>query len=289
MVNLELIAARQSERNHTSFPGLTFMDRRSFIAGSLLAPALLGFSGRFAAAETIKNVSYGANKLDIYTTGTDNAPVMIYVHGGAWRAGSKKSVKAMPAYFNSLGYIFVSVGYTLYPRANVDRQAREVGQAVNWVRDNISKYGGNPGKIALMGHSAGSHLASLAALSGLATGVSALIANDTAAYDVAYLAELYSGRLPQLYAPAFRDRAKWQNWSPISYAGGGGMPVMVIWSGGRYRDRISIRFADRLASAGHAVTRFDGRRYNHLSIGSAVGRKGDAVTKAIGNFLGTTM
>lgn len=265
------------------------MDRRRFVAGTLLAPALIGFSGGIAAAETIKNVSFGGNKLDIYTTGTDNAPVVIYVHGGAWRAGSKRSVKSMPKYFNGLGYIFVSVGYTLYPRANVDRQAREVGQAVNWVRTNISKYGGNPDRIALMGHSAGSHLASLAALSGMASGVSALIANDTAAYDVAYLAELYKGRLPQLYAPAFRDSAKWGNWSPISYAGGGGMPVMVIWSGGRYRDRISIRFADRLASAGHSVTRFDGSRYNHIAIGSAVGRKGDAVTKAIGSFLQNTL
>ncbi len=265
------------------------MDRRSFVVGAMLASALIGFSGEPASAETIKNVSYGANKLDIYTPGADNAPVVIYVHGGAWRAGSKRSVKSMPDYFNGLGYIFVSVGYTLYPRANVERQAREVGQAVNWVRANISKYGGNPDRIALMGHSAGSHLASLSALSGMATGVKALIANDTAAYDVAYLAELYRGRLPQLYAPPFRDSANWRNWSPINYAGGGGMPVLVIWSGGRYRDRISNRFADRLASAGHPVTRFDGRRYNHIAIGSAVGRKGDAVTKAIGNFLSSTL
>jgi acetyl esterase/lipase len=233
-----------------------------------------------------RNISYGANQLDIYPAGNDNAPVVVYAHGGAWRAGSKRSVGSMPAYFNGMGYIFVSVGYTLYPRADVDRQAREIGQAIGWIRANISKYGGNPDRIAVMGHSAGCHLMSLATLSGLAPGVRALIANDTAAYDVAYLAELYNGRLPQLYAPAFRDKAKWHNWSPISYAGGGdGMPVLVAWSGGRFRDRISQRFASQLEASGHPVTRFDGSRYNHLSISSAVGRRGDALTETINQFL----
>jgi acetyl esterase/lipase len=265
------------------------IDRRKFITHSvaslLTGPAFIS-AATITASAAEKNISYGANRLDIYPPGSSNAPVLVYVHGGAWRAGSKNRVGSMPSYFNAGGHVFVSVGYTLHPRADVDRQAREIGQAIGWIRANIAKFGGDPARIALMGHSAGCHLASLATLSGLAPGVRVLIANDTAAYDVAYLASINNNRLPVLYSAPFSDRSKWTNWSPINYAGGSGrLPVLVAWSGGRDRDRISQRFAARLESSGHRVTRFDGRRYNHISIRNAVGKRGDALTDAIDNFL----
>lgn len=254
--------------------------RRKFLAGAA-ATALIGISATTTAAETSRNVSYGANRLDIYSPGTTNAPVIIYVHGGAWRAGSKGSVGSMPSHYNKKGYVFVSVGYSL--SGNADRQSSEVAQAINWVRANIAKYGGNPGRIGVMGHSAGCHLACLAVLSGRAGGVRALGAVDTGAYDIAYLAEINGGRLPVLYA-ALNNRAQWRNWSPISYAGGGGgLPVLVAWSGGRNRDRISKRFADRLAASGHPVTRYAGTQYSHIGIRNAMGRPG-GITSALDNF-----
>lgn len=233
-----------------------------------------------------RGIDYGANKLDIYPAATANAPVLAYVHGGAWRAGSRSAVGSMPDYFNAMGYTFVSIGYTLHPRANVDRQSAEIGQAIAWIRNNIAQYGGDPSRIALSGHSAGCHLSCLAVLSGRAPSVRALIANDTAAYDVAYLAQVSGGRLGILYSAPFRDQSQWRNWSPISYAGGGGqLPVLVAWSGGGVRPDVSQRFANALANAGHPVTRFNGAGYNHLSIRSAMGKRGDRLTQAMTNFL----
>jgi acetyl esterase/lipase len=265
------------------------IDRRIFLGGAVAG--LAGLSGALpAAAKTFSGVNWGSGRLDIYApANAQNAPVAVYVHGGAWAAGSKGSVGSMPSWFNSQGWVFVSTGYTLYPRANVERQAREVAGAFNWVRSNIGRYGGDGSRVALMGHSAGCHLACLASLSGMAQGVRALVANDTAAYDLAYLAEINNDRLPVLYAAPFSDRSKWRNWSPISYAGGGGFPVMVAWSGGKDRARISQRFADRLAASGRRVVRFDGSRYSHISIRSAMGRRGDALNSAITNFLTQTV
>jgi acetyl esterase/lipase len=250
-----------------------------------LIPALPGA----AIAAGAKTVSYGPGKLDVYSPGGSGRPVVIYVHGGAWKAGSKGQVGSMPDYFNDLGYVFISVGYSL--SANVGQQAGQVGQAVQWVKSNVGQYGGDASRVAIMGHSAGCHLASLAVLSGRAPGVRALVANDTAAYDVPYLAEINNGRLPLLYVPAFKDKSKWQAWSPISYAGGGGgIPVLVAWSGGRDRDRISQRFAGALEAAGHPVTRFDGSsRYNHISISKAVGRPSDPLNRAVTAFLQQTI
>ncbi len=266
------------------------IDRRRFLIGGAAGLAGTGLLLREiapAGAAPIRNVSYGADKLDIYPAANAAAPVVAYVHGGAWRLGDRGSVGSMPGYFNANGYCFVSIGYSL--GADVGDQARQVGSAVNWIKANISKYGGDGGRVALMGHSAGCHLSCLATLSGM-TAATALIANDTAAYDVAYLAEINHGRLPFLYAGPFSDRNKWHQWSPYSYvSGASAMPVLVAWSGGQNRDIVSMRFADALAAAGHPVTRFDGRGYSHLSIRNAVGRSGDPLTARIDEFLRTYM
>ena len=263
------------------------MDRRQFLtlaASGMIAASLPALRPAIALAASAQTVSYGSGRLDIYSPGGSGAPVLVYVHGGAWKAGNKGQVGAMPDYFTKRGYVFVSVGYSL--GANVGQQADQVGQAINWVRANAASFGGDGGRVAVMGHSAGCHLSSLAVLSGRAQGVRALIANDTAAYDLAYLAQINNDRLPILYAGPFRDRSKWNAWSPISYAGGGGgIPVLVAWSGGRDREEISQRFANALESAGHRVVRFDGSGYNHISISRAVGRARDPLNRAVTQFL----
>ncbi len=265
--------------------------RRRFIATGLASatamlamPALLT---RPALAKTASGISYGSNKLDIYP-GPAGSPVLIYVHGGAWRAGSRGQVASLPAMCSSLGLTLVSVGYSLL--SNVGQQAGQVGQAVHWIANNIGQYGGDPARIAISGHSAGCHLSSLATLSGLTPPLKCLIANDTAAYDVDYLAEINGGRLPILYAGPFSNRSKWRDWSPISYvAGAAGMPVMVSWSGGSMRPKVSGRFADALEAAGHPVSRFNGAAYNHLSIRSAMGKRGDPLTRAMTDFLSANL
>lgn len=253
----------------------------------LATPALLSNA---AQAKAYKGISFGGNTLDIYKpTNATNAPIMIFVHGGAWKAGSKGSVGSKASHFTSRGYIFVSVGYTLYPRANAERQALQVAQAVNWVAHNAAAIGGNAQRIALMGHSAGCHLASLASLSGATNSVRALICNDTGAYDLPFLANLNGGRLPILFS-ALNRKENWRKWSPISYVRNKHQPpALVLWSGGTKRPKIGNNFANALEGAGNRVTRFDGRQYNHLSINSSIGKKGKSVTNAVDRFLANAL
>jgi BD-FAE len=137
------------------------MDRRKFLtlaASGMLAASLPVLRPAMALAASAKTMSYGPGKLDVYSPGGSGAPVIVYIHGGAWKAGNKGQVGAMPDYFNKRGYVFVSVGYSL--GSNVGQQADQVGQAINWVRANAASFGGDGGRIAVMGHSAGCHLAS---------------------------------------------------------------------------------------------------------------------------------
>lgn len=95
----------------------------------------------------------------------------MYVHGGGWSIGDKSAqLENKIALFKSLNYVFVSTNYRLSPfpnrLGNDDRikyplHNQDVVSAIAWLVENISDYGGNPDKVALIGHSAGAHLVSL--------------------------------------------------------------------------------------------------------------------------------
>jgi|TARA_B110000444_G_scaffold228609_1_gene234515 arylformamidase len=112
------------------------------------------------------NVSYGKRtnqKLDIFLPeNINNNPVQLYFHGGYWIARDKfdHSHLAEPAVINNI--IHVSVNYDLSPNVTLDIIVEETYECLEWVIKNICKYGGNPYKINLVGHSAGAHLVAMA-------------------------------------------------------------------------------------------------------------------------------
>lgn len=117
-----------------------------------------------------KDVAYGGpdktlNVLDIYAPAkADKAPVLLFIHGGEWTKGDKREISSKPKFFNEHGVVFVSINYRLSPKDKHPAQADDVATAIAWVREHIAQYGGDGGKIVIMGHSAGCHLATLVAL-----------------------------------------------------------------------------------------------------------------------------
>jgi arylformamidase len=109
-------------------------------------------------------LSYGAKSiesLDVFQTNHPEAPVHIYIHGGAWQQG-KAANYAFPAeMFVNAGANYVvpdfswvqDVGDSLLPIAD------QVRRAVSWVYRNASEFGGDSDRIYLSGHSSGGHLA----------------------------------------------------------------------------------------------------------------------------------
>lgn len=266
--------------------------RRQFIISSSFAGAatIIG-APKIASGAVTKNVSYGDNLLDVYSpSGRTGRPIMMFVHGGAWALGNRGQVGRKPKFFNRAGFVFVSVGYTLYPAASAETQAMQIGRSVEFVRKNATRFGGDPERIILMGHSAGCHLASLATLSGQAKGLRGLICNDTGAYDLFYLAKVNGGALPVIYKAPFRKRKFWTRWSPITYAANNPtLPMLVPWSGGRNRDRITANFISALKKNNADVTGFNGEAYSHGSINTSIGKRGDRLTTAMLEFISTAL
>ncbi len=107
----------------------------------------------------------GKHLLDIYRPkDAKGAPVLIFVHGGAWRFGDKILHGNVGRTFAERGLVTVAIDYGLAPFGKHPAQVRDVARAFAWVKKNIAQYGGDPGDIFISGHSAGGHLAALLAL-----------------------------------------------------------------------------------------------------------------------------
>ncbi len=116
-------------------------------------------------AKSRLNVPYGSSpreKVDIYAADRPNGTVLVYIHGGYWRSGSKEDNCNFVPTFTKRGTTVVLVEYDLCPQVTVTEIVRQTRSAIAWVYKNIVGYGGDPGKIFVSGHSAGGHLTAMA-------------------------------------------------------------------------------------------------------------------------------
>ena len=109
------------------------------------------------------------HRLDVYRSRLappQRAPVMVYVHGGAWVIGDKRE-QGKPMMFELVarGWVCVAINYRLSPKATWPEHIVDVKRALAWVKEHIAEYGGDPSFVAVSGGSAGGHLCALLALS----------------------------------------------------------------------------------------------------------------------------
>jgi acetyl esterase/lipase len=126
----------------------------------------------YTAPKIDRDLAYGQHerhRLDVHTPGAADAerrPVLLFVHGGGFTGGDKH-VPGTPMYDHigawavRNGWVGVTMTYRLAPGHSWPAGAEDVASAVQWVRDNIAAYGGDPRRIVVTGHSAGCvHVAS---------------------------------------------------------------------------------------------------------------------------------
>jgi acetyl esterase/lipase len=121
----------------------------------------------------IRNRRYGparrGNRLDLYVSRRHNraaAPVLVYLHGGAFRMGSKM-LGAHPLLYRlaAQGWVCISADYRLF-RARYSDQLADVRAVLTWTRAHAEAYGGSPSNVFVAGGSSGAHMAATVALSG---------------------------------------------------------------------------------------------------------------------------
>ena len=243
-------------------------------------------------------------RLDVYgfdlPKGCPDVPVVVYVHGGGWRAGDKRGVGNKASFFNELGYVFVSVNYRLStPLGDPNRpmhpdHSNDVGAAIAWVEDHIDEHGGRGSRIALLGHSAGAHLVALVGLDpqyvkdagGKVASIKCVMSNDTESYELVVRSE--DARGGRLVANAFGTAPDTlEEASPSSHVEDRSEPpdFLVVRRGQLRRMERQTEFIELLEAAGSTVTALDAFGLSHGDVNRLIGTAGDqAMTPAIEEF-----
>lgn len=299
------------------------MNFKRFVIGALAATfAALSMSGFVPASalattacatppiattkkpEALRNVAYStagtnnATALDIYTPDRKaKRPVIVFVHGGGWQIGDKKNDASKSGGLTGVGYVYITINYRLVPSVQYPDNAKDVGDAVAWVYNNVAAYGGDPNCLFLMGHSAGAHLAAL-----ISTDEQFLKANkldlsiikgtillDGASYeltDKAASAERNSE--DQVQAAFGDDPAVWKAASPISHIEAGKFipPMLLIHVAKREASRDqALQMAELLKGINVSATVYSAAGKTHETLNKELGSAGDVPTGIVLKFI----
>jgi acetyl esterase/lipase len=151
------------------------------------------------------------------------APVIVFFYGGNWESGERRHYRFVGQGFANQGFVTVVPDYRLYPEVRYPAFVEDGAAAVAWVVRNIARFGGDPGRIILVGHSAGAHTALMLALNPAFLG-----ADRTALAGAVGLAGPYD------FEPRGRNRdilaadAGGPSSMPIDYVDGAGPPVLLL-------------------------------------------------------------
>lgn len=139
-------------------------------------PQKLDFADRMAPGASeysqapITSIAYGDDarqKLDIYLPKHNTAggsAVLIFFHGGAWRDGEREGYGFLGRTFAARGFVTVIADYRKAPMVRFPAFVEDAASAIAWVHANVAEYDGDANRIFVIGHSAGAHIAMMAAL-----------------------------------------------------------------------------------------------------------------------------
>jgi arylformamidase len=218
-------------------------------------------------------LAYGVSSheaLDLYRAPHSGAPVVVYVHGGAWRGNSAR-VSAGPAeVFVAAGAHYIALDFILVHEAegSLFPMAEQVRRAIAWVYQNAAGFGGDPARIHLAGHSSGAHL-----------GACALITDWEKDYgvpaDIIKSAILSSG-MYELYPVSLSARSIYVSFtpamiealSPIRHLDRLNTPLTLAYGSLETPEfqRQAREFAAALRNAGKQVELIQAEGYNHFEM-----------------------
>ena len=216
------------------------------VIGSMLAftspPRLLSLydrarGGTAGAQQVAEGVAFGSHgqMLDIWapeTAGGAARPVVIFWYGGGWAKGDRTSYAFAGRALARAGFLVVIPDYRKVPQVHFPAFLEDGAEAAAWVEDNIAQFGGDPRRLAFMGHSAGAYEAIMLALdSKRLVAAGADPANVKAAVGLSGPYDFY----PFTSDRAINAMSQWprpEETQPITFARADAPPLLLVTSDG---------------------------------------------------------
>ncbi|MGP0092448.1 MAG: alpha/beta hydrolase [Xanthobacteraceae bacterium] len=197
-----------------------------------------------------------------------SAPVIVFFYGGNWQGGQKDMYLFVAAALAARGYVTIVPDYQIYPPARFPAFLEDGAQAIGWAKRNAARFGGDPSKLFLMGHSAGAHIAAMLTLDGQwlrevglqsRRDIAGLI-GISGPYD---FLPLRDPTLQTIFAGPDLNRTQ-----PISFVTGGEPPALLVTGAAdqTVKPGNTTRLAAKLRAAGGAATEIVYPRVGHTTI-----------------------
>ena len=238
------------------------------------------------------DLAYGAapaETLDFFAAAGDRpAPLLAFIHGGYWQALDKGDYSYMAPVFVDSGVAFASLNYSLAPDARIGTMIDQVRRALAWLYRNADDLGIDPTRIVVAGHSAGGHLAAMAA------------ATDWAALAADLPADLLAGAVPisgvydlepirlsyhnKVLGIAAGEAAPWSPLHNLPHRA----PPIVLAVGSEETDeflRHQAEYVTALQAAGLAADEVEMTGLNHFSAVDALADANHALHDAVRQLL----
>ena len=230
------------------------------------------------------DVAFGTKpgeKLDIWP-GRGASPILLFIHGGYWRAFDKEMFRFVVERFVAAGACVVLNNYDLCPNVTMDEITRQNRAALAWIYQNASSIGGDRGRIHVTGHSAGGHLTAM------------LMATDWAEYSLPFdvmngtvpvsgLFDLEPLRLSYLNSDLRMDEAESARNSPIHHIPKWMPPTVVTVGGGETDEfrRQSRIYVEACRAAGFGVSYLEVGHLDHVNLAGEYRNKLSPLTAAL--------
>ncbi len=225
-----------------------------------------------------QRLSYGSKpneKMDVYTAKKANAPVNVFIHGGAWRTGYAKNYAFPAETLVRAGAHYVAIDFdnVIEAEGSLFVMAEQVRRALAWVYVNCSRFGGDPHRMYVSASSSGAHLGGVAATTDWKKDFN-LPADCVKGYVL--VSGMYDLRGPRLSKPSayvkFTDEME-MALSPRRHCARVAAPIVLVYGSLETPEfqRQSREFADALRQAGKPADLVAAEGYNHFEIAETLG------------------
>jgi acetyl esterase/lipase len=232
-----------------------------------------------------RNVVYAAPNghrltLDVsWPDGPGPFPILVFIHGGSWEEFSKEANEGLARWMTNRGYTVFNINYRLVPEVTVREIVNDAMGAVIFAKDHAAEYHGDPQRVAVAGHSAGAHLATLVAVAAgdpyFTPSYRSTAGNDGRVRAVVAFSGVYDfvGRTPgfdekkwdRRFGVSYEQNPQvWKKCSPISYVRPDLPPSLVLWGEKDFLRPENENWVAALQAAGASVQGSRVPRADHL-------------------------